>query len=141
MKYHLLVRTGLLICMNLYSWLFSFLSADLIPGAFGTRQRCTKLSGHCRQCGKMNLWTQGIFCVNFLHSVGLFPPCQGSWCGSCYTSKNDLGFFCQVDDREVHQLVGENTKSNLWRHKAPDDKQFMEARPGDHLLSPFICHL
>ena len=30
-------------------------------------------------------------------------------------------------------------KSNLWKHKKPDPKQFHTARDGDHLLTPFQC--
>eukprot|EP00980_Cylindrotheca_fusiformis_P027728 scaffold22529_cov73-Cylindrotheca_fusiformis.AAC.2 len=35
----------------------------------------------------------------------------------------------RADDREVHRLVGDNPTTNLWGPKAPDLKQFDEARP------------
>eukprot|EP00980_Cylindrotheca_fusiformis_P024834 scaffold12553_cov76-Cylindrotheca_fusiformis.AAC.5 len=37
--------------------------------------------------------------------------------------------------------VEHNPASNLWGPKAPDVMQFNEARDGDHLLSPFVCHV
>eukprot|EP00980_Cylindrotheca_fusiformis_P026483 scaffold16272_cov71-Cylindrotheca_fusiformis.AAC.1 len=111
-------------------------------GVFGSRRRCSALSGDCRKCGRPLRWTQGIFCTNSFHSVGGFPPCHGVWCGSCYSlDSSSAGFFSQADDREVHRLVGDNPTTNLWGPKAPDLKQFDEARPGDHLLSPFVCHI
>jgi len=69
------------------------------------------------------------------------PFMSRSWCGSCDTYHRKHNFFCQYDERELHEVVGDNGKKlNLWRHKAPDDKQFMEARDGDMSLSPFVCH-
>eukprot|EP00980_Cylindrotheca_fusiformis_P006302 scaffold1352_cov144-Cylindrotheca_fusiformis.AAC.8 len=82
---------------------------------------------------------KGVFCTNSFHSVGGFPPCHGVWCATCYSlDSNSAGFYSQADDREVHRLVGNNPTTNLWGPKAPDLKQFDEARPGDHLLSPFL---
>ena len=54
---------------------------------------------------------------------------------------DSVTFYCKNDDREIHQAVEGNGKSNLWAHKAPDPSQFMEARDGDHLLNPFVCHI
>eukprot|EP00980_Cylindrotheca_fusiformis_P026529 scaffold16361_cov69-Cylindrotheca_fusiformis.AAC.2 len=115
---------------------------DLTHGVFVLPRRCSELSENCKKCGRLLRWTQGVFCTNLLHSLGGFPPCHGAWCGGCYfLSSAEEGFFSQTDDREVHRLVGDNPGDNLWGPKAPDLRQFDEAREGDHLLSPFVCHL
>ena len=42
----------------------------------------------------------------------------------------------------MHEVVDAGGKNqNLWRHKKPDLQEFLVVRDGDHLLSPFICHI
>mmetsp|Transcript_24077 Transcript_24077/g.36570 ORF Transcript_24077/g.36570 Transcript_24077/m.36570 type:complete len:345 (-) Transcript_24077:208-1242(-) len=94
-----------------------------------------------KECLKTLHWPRGLFCTNFAWSLGGSHSCRGAWCGSCYTYAGTHKFFCQYDKREMHEVVGDNGKRlNLWRHKSPDEKQFLEARDGDMLLSPFVCH-
>jgi hypothetical protein len=63
------------------------------------------------------------------------------WCGKCYSSSPLVEFYRQVDDREVHRLVADNPKANLWKHKKTDLNEFIVARDGDHLLTTFQCDL
>jgi hypothetical protein len=73
----------------------------------------------------------GIFCGNFWHARGPFVPCKGAWCSGCYTPLGNKRFKVRksVDDDGI-EIV-----------KAGDEKRFLEARPGDNLLTPFQCEL
>mmetsp|Transcript_5795 Transcript_5795/g.8888 ORF Transcript_5795/g.8888 Transcript_5795/m.8888 type:complete len:225 (-) Transcript_5795:293-967(-) len=128
--------------MNTYSLAWSFRMLGVIPGVSEERPRCTNYAGRCKDCLKTIRWPRGLFCTNFAWSLGGSHSCQSVWCGSCYTSDNRHKFFCQYDERELHKVIGANgEKMNLWKHKSPNERQFLEARDGDMLLSPFVCHV
>jgi hypothetical protein len=58
-----------------------------------------------------------------------YAPCKAAWCGPCYKPTSHLKFpvKTQVDDDGKEILdPGEET-------------QFVEARAGDHLMTPFQC--
>jgi len=95
----------------------------------------------CKRCSGMIQWPQCLFYTNFAWTLGVFPSCQGVWCGKCYTSDLTPRFYCQFDDQEIHDAVSANSsQSKLWKHKSPDRMQFCEARDGGHLINPFVCH-
>ena len=96
----------------------------------------------------MNRWTQGVFCANFALCVGGWSPCQGTWCGGCYTSDPRLAFhiYDSQSKQLAQQTLGDNCDDedrlgNLWKTKERDMKAFRQARPGDHLLVTFQCDL
>ena len=87
---------------------------------------------------------EGIFCANFYWTLGGFQPCQGAWCGSCYTSEKNLHFHVSSQqiqtDKESH-MKGRRREDvpNKWKQKEPNGRDFLEARNGDHALCPFEC--
>jgi hypothetical protein len=82
-------------------------------------------------CGKHIKDRAGVFCANFWSARGLYAPCERCWCGKCYTPIGNKEF-------PVKKLVDED---GIDQTQPGDEKRFMEARPGDHLMTPFQCDL
>jgi hypothetical protein len=102
-----------------------------IPGSRKERSCWKHFAGLClgTGCGKYLRSTDGIFCANFYSKLGRSFPCKSAWCGSCYkpTSTLDFPIKMQVDeDGEEIRDPGEESR-------------FLEARAGDHLMTPFQC--
>jgi len=71
----------------------------------------------------------GVICGNFGEAVIGLPECWSGWCATCYCMSPGDGFWTYRDeDSEGNPLV-----------TASEEKHFMEARPGDHLVCPFQC--
>ena len=79
--------------------------------------------------------------MNFAWSVGGFPRCQKSWCGSCYTSNPNFKFHKNKLESMEHLVEVNGKTSNLWKRKAMSEKDYEEARDGDHLVTTFQCDL
>ena len=98
--------------------------------------------GNCQNCGKRIKWTEGIFCANFCWSVGRYNQCQAAWCGKCYTSDRTITYHKERDPRITQEnLEDEGDVFALWKSKGPSPQDFDIARPGDHLICPFLCDL
>lgn len=73
----------------------------------------------------------GLFCANFAHSRECWPPCRSVWCGDCYTTH-------PLDRFPRHIPVDESGFE--WR-PIEDQRKYLHARDGDHLITPFQCDL
>jgi hypothetical protein len=83
-------------------------------------------------CGKHIKDGTGVFCAtNFRSATEYYAPCERCWCGKCYAPIGTKAFLIKklVDEDEIDQT------------RPGDEKRFMEARPGDHLMTPFQCDL
>ena len=89
------------------------------------------MEGSCCKCRKYIHPEDGIFCGNFWTEQGLFVPCKGCWCASCFTVDGTTNFFIRPEvDTDGIPL---ETKDS--------ERRFKMARKGDHLLTPFQCPL
>lgn len=87
--------------------------------------------GPCIVCGKWRGKLKGLFCSNFLHARGIFPPCRSVFCPSCYKADPNVVFH-------IHKA--EDDEGVVWRRKK-DETRFLVARMGDHIFTPFQCDL
>jgi hypothetical protein len=66
------------------------------------------------------------------------------WCGGCYTSNPDDGFFVQERESFITSDMDVNDEERLitvWRHHRQPATEFRVGRDGDHLMIPFECDL
>ena len=117
--------------MNHSLLLSLFLLFLLDLGRLGIAPSFWTWQGNCGECGKMVKNPKGIFCANFVHSRGPWPPCHQAWCGKCYKASVDYNF---------HIDLPENDFGNVHRKKK-DEKHFLVGHNGDHLIQPFQCDL
>ena len=88
---------------------------------------------------------EGIFCSNFYWKLGDIKPCQGAWCGGCYTLEESHLFHIGSKEtttmKKSQQPDGNErmTKNTRWQTKKSNHNDFNEARNGDHALVPFEC--
>jgi hypothetical protein len=78
-------------------------------------------------------------CKTFLHAWQM-------WCGSCYTSNEDLGFPVKKKalDNEYEELDDPSKRERLqvaWGKAHQPDDEFHWTRNGDHCMVPFECDL
>jgi hypothetical protein len=73
--------------------------------------------------------SEGVFCANFWSQQGRFFPCRGVWCPPCLkpVGRTEFPIALQYDD-EGELITSED-----------EEKCFLEARVGDHLLTTFQC--
>jgi len=84
-------------------------------------------------CGSIRRGTKGLFCSNFGRERGPgFDICRRVWCGECYKPHQTDNF---------HVFVPKDESGFEWRRKPKDALRFKTARDGDHLVTPFQCHL
>jgi hypothetical protein len=89
--------------------------------------------GACVVCGSIRRGTKGLFCSNFGRECGPgFDICRRVWCGECYKPHQTDNF---------HVFVPKDESGFEWRRKPKDALRFKTARDGDHLVTPFQCHL
>jgi hypothetical protein len=82
-------------------------------------------------CQKYLTAGEGLFCANFSFGRADFPPCQGFCCPDCFKPTGNKPFLIQkAYDEEGEELT-----------KHGDERRFLEARAGDHLMVPFQCSL
>lgn len=79
-----------------------FLTFIVFLGVLGEPPDCFLYVGRCVACESSQSWTQGIFCENFVWSVGGFNICRAIWYGQCYTSSPYEKFHKKKDQREDH---------------------------------------
>ena len=115
--------------MNRSPFLCPFLYAASPPGPCVKRHFWKFWVGNCARCGKIVKEGAGVFCGNFLHGRGSFPPCQKVWCGTCYSVP--LG-----SPYPIRRPVDEDGFENL---ALGDRDRFVVARNGDPLITPFQC--
>lgn len=95
----------------------------------------------CLECGKMVKWTHGIFCGNFSGSNCSLQSCRSAWCGTCYTSSDDVEFFVKTTPG-IHDARDGDRLQHVWGKRQASVAAFKVARDGDHLMVPFefdIC--
>jgi hypothetical protein len=82
-----------------------------------------------RTCRRYLQGSEGVFCANFWSQRGRFAPCQGVWCPPCLkpVGRTEFPIALQYDD-EGELITSED-----------EEKRFLEARAGDHLMTPFQC--
>ena len=56
--------------------------------------------GNCKVCGRMKKGLKGLFCANFCAFRGGWRPCDGVWCGGCYTKHAKDRFYQYVPHDE-----------------------------------------
>jgi len=89
------------------------------------------MAGCCKACGRYLGHGDGIFCTNFSWKQGVFAPCEGCCCASCFKSDGSISWFVRKQvDEDGNVIVGKG-----------DDIRFLTARKGDHLITPFQCPL
>jgi hypothetical protein len=61
------------------------------------------------------------------------------WCGKCYTSSEEVEFVVNGIFKERLNNEDENRLEMSWGTRHQSNKDFHQARNGDHLLVPFEC--
>ena len=87
---------------------------------------------------------EAYFCANFLIKRGSSHICQSVWCSGCYSLPNDQMFHIKTLNDDLLAKDQENPEEaarleEAWSPKYRNKLNFLEARPGDHLLVPFEC--
>ena len=130
--------------MGPFTWAFAFLIPIAGLGYLRTHIECSQWSGSCTKCSKTLSWTRGIFCANFWSKRGGSHICQSAWCSACYSLPNDQMFHIKTlnddfltKDQEHSEEAARLEES--WSPKYRNKLDFLEGRPGDHLLVPFEC--
>jgi len=73
-------------------------------------------------------------CANFGETRGLGPPCRGTWHAKCYRQfDNDKFPVLKASDLDDSMVDPDDFAEE------EDESRFMEARDGDHLMTPFQC--
>ena len=86
----------------------------------------------CQECGVQIAPGRGILCANFGCVRGPYQICQRAWHGSCYR-QHALDRFPVLKRDDLGQAFAEDDE------EPEDPSRFKEARPGDHLITPFQC--
>ena len=77
---------------------------------------------------------EGIFCANFRKQVIGSHRCLNVWCATCYRIlPGDDFLIYRVDDAQSDPL-------NIELRAPEEDRDYLEARGGDHLFCPFECN-
>jgi hypothetical protein len=84
------------------------------------------------KCKKPRRGIKALFCANFSHSRGNFPPCQKVWCGPCYQVD-------ELDKFHINQLNDED--GNPMYDCESDNARYKQGVDGAHLMIPFQCDL
>ena len=88
--------------------------------------------GNCAVCQKPKQGLKELFCANFCHSQGKFPPCKKVWCGECYQKHTSDRFEVQEElDEDGYKVMDDDSK--LPRYSYGVD--------GAHLMTTFQCDL
>jgi len=75
--------------------------------------------------------SRGNLLPNFCWKRGPFAPCEGCWCPDCFRSEGHTEWFIRSDmDKDGKVLI---TKGS--------ERRFLVGRQGEHLITPFQCHL
>jgi hypothetical protein len=82
-------------------------------------------------CGKHIKDGAGVFCTNFWSARGPYAPCEQCWCAECYKPIGNKPF-------QVKAIVDED---GIDQTRPGEEKRFLEARSGDHMMTPFQCDL
>ena len=134
--------------MKILWWHSCILSCPFDLGNYKAHLRCSQWAGSCVKCSSQRTWTQGIFCANFYWSVGNFRPCQQMWCGECYIIGTTHLFHVASpvihggqEGNEKETLETRERLQGLWKGKVRDPLDFLRARDGEHLMTPFECDL
>jgi hypothetical protein len=98
-------------------------------GACEGPQCWSQWKGRCGSCRRLLVDGGGVFCANFSSPRAHWPPCQQAWCGKCYTLL-DSGEFKVAVPKDADGIVVIENK---------DKMRYLEARDGDHLVTPFQC--
>jgi hypothetical protein len=80
-------------------------------------------------CGRLWKGLRGLLCTNYRASRGIWSPCDGVWCGSCYTQHPNDKFF---------RFTPHDEGSFEW-HNVEDDERYKAGRDGNHLVATFQC--
>jgi hypothetical protein len=83
----------------------------------------------CLRCTRRVTHHQGIFCANFGQQAPGLLPCQNVWCATCFKILPGADFLIyRPSDDTGEELCAPG-----------EERDFLEARPGDHLFCPFEC--
>ena len=83
----------------------------------------------CLKCQRRVTYELGIICMNSGSCREHFPVCRSAWCASCFTTH-------PLDRFEVKMPRDFNGATLA---EVEDEIRFKQARPGDHLCTPFQC--
>jgi hypothetical protein len=131
--FYITVLCGLTLLSN-HFWL-EFLSQFFLPLALfpGRSNRNGRewwtWDAPCHVCRRQVTYELGIISANFGLCQGHFPVCRSAWCASCFTTY-------PLDQFEV-KMPRDFNGATLAEVK--DEICFKQARPGDHLCTPFQC--
>jgi hypothetical protein len=115
--------------MNHSPLAFIFHFSDINLGIGSESLLWYRSAARCQRCTKKVTQVQGIFCANFGGQAPGLPPCQKAWCAPCYKILPGADFliYRPIDD-DGEQLCAQG-----------EERDFLEAREGDHLVCPFEC--
>jgi len=108
-----------------------FLCID--PGTGSSAVLWFRSAAQCQCCSRLVTHQEGIFCANFGKHAGGLPLCRWAWCATCYA-------ILPGDDFVIYQVDDATYEPGNVNLKVPEEENdYMHARPGDHLFSPFEC--
>jgi hypothetical protein len=126
----LVLTFGQPITMNPFSLVFVFLFLATDLGASEGPPSWTSWRADCQLCQLQIGIGEGIFCANISAKRDPWTPFLRAWHGRCYIA-NDNGEFPIVKPQDE---MGEFIIAS-----PEDDQQFLVARDGDNLVTPFQC--
>lgn len=92
-------------------------------------RRWWKLDVPCSKCQRHVTYQSGITCANFGETRGYSQPCRSAWCAECFVP-HSLDTFETAVPRDFNGAS---------LSEVEDEIRFRQARPGDHLCTPFQC--
>ena len=123
---------GRLFCVNLSSLACRspcYPGTEDLGWSARNKRRWYKLDVLCWKCQRHVTHRSGIICANFGQNRGLFRPCQGAWCASCFVT-HPLDTFETAVPRDFNgPLLAE----------VEDKIRFRLARAGDNICTAFQC--
>jgi hypothetical protein len=103
------------------------------PGSSNKSSCWMSFKGLCQKktCHKYLQGGEGIFCGNFMSRRGNCALCKGAWCPPCFRPLGRIHFPIALRYDDEGEVITSDD----------EEKRFVEARAGDHLMTPFQCEI
>ena len=116
------------------------------PGELSTQLMLELSNLKCAECQGTTSHLLGVVCANYGKKRGAFEPCRQAWHARCFCIPSPDPFPRRLRPKRQEVLGDrEEEEAEGWEMSALEretfDREFNQARPGDHLLTPFQCDL